>query len=172
LSEIGKAVGIESEEEVRKVVLDMVSFALPHLPASVHSLTNFVFPADRMLRNHSPNFCFGYRDVLGPPFSIAIYKSRCRPGTARKRGTSIAAKEIRNGDGQEQGIFGQGAFLSVNHLWLPLLLPLADYLHAAQAVRSKEESAWGSSMDEELMFAADRAGMGMGGGFAEDTMFS
>ena len=33
LSEIGKTVGIESEEEVRKVVLDMVSFTLPRLRA-------------------------------------------------------------------------------------------------------------------------------------------
>lgn len=40
-----------------------------------------------------------------------------------------------------------------------------------QAVRSKDESAWGLSMDEELMFATDRTGMG-GGAFAEDTMFS
>ena len=84
MSEIGKAVGIESEEEVRKVVLDMVSFERLYLPASVHSLTNFIFPADRMLRNHSPDFCFGHRDVLGPPFPITIYKSRCGPGIERK----------------------------------------------------------------------------------------
>jgi hypothetical protein len=59
LSEIGKAVGIESEEEVRKVVLDMVSVALPYLFAS-----SDVFLADSMLRNHSANFCFGHRDFL------------------------------------------------------------------------------------------------------------
>jgi COP9 signalosome complex subunit 3 len=59
-------------------------------------------------------------------------------------------------------------FTSINH---PSIIHLLTGLHALQAVRSKEESAWGSSMDEELMFAADRAGMG-GGGFAEDSIFS
>ena len=63
-------------------------------------------------------------------------------------------------------------FLSFNHLWFPLLPSIANYLYAAQAIRSKEESAW-TAMDEELIFATDRAGMGMGGGaFTEDAMFS
>ena len=54
--------------------------------------------------------------------------------------------------------------------WLLLLSSITDY-YIPQAVRSKDESAWGLSMDEELMFATDRTGMG-GGAFAEDTMFS
>ena len=36
LSEIGKEVGIASEDDTRKVVLDMVSFMLPQKPLILH----------------------------------------------------------------------------------------------------------------------------------------
>ena len=47
----------------------------------------------------------------------------------------------------------------------------AESSRVFQAVRSKEDATWGTSMEEELIFG-DRAGMGGGGVFVDDAMFS
>lgn len=60
-------------------------------------------------------------------------------------------------------------FLAAGSFFRPIALSLF-----LQAVRSKDESAWGQGMDEELMFAERSGGGGGGvsGMFAEDAMFS
>ncbi|KIM86905.1 hypothetical protein PILCRDRAFT_815352 [Piloderma croceum F 1598] len=126
LSEIGKTVGIESEEEVRKVVLDMIACSEITAQISVSGTVTFSDPPSQSQYTKAD-----VDRVLRESEEQASLLKRLEMEMARSR----------------------------------------EYL--SKAVRSKEESAWGSSMDEELMFAADRAGMSISGGaFAEDTMFS
>jgi len=124
LSEIGKTVGIDSEEEVRKVVLDMIACSEITAQISVSGTVTFSDPPSQSQCTKAD-----VDRVLRESEEQASLLKRLEMEMARSR----------------------------------------EYL--SKAVRSKEESAWGSSMDEELMFAADRAGMG-GGGFAEDSIFS
>jgi len=129
LSEIGKAVGIDNEEDVRRVVLDMIACSEITAQISVSGTVTFSDPPSQ-----SQNTKADIDRVLKESEEQAWLLKRLELEMARSR----------------------------------------EYL--SKAVRNKEDQAWGSSMDEELMFsAADRAGMGMGmggGGFADDLTFA
>jgi COP9 signalosome complex subunit 3 len=129
LSEIGKEVGIASEDDTRKVVLDMIECSEITAQISVSGTVTF----------------------FDPPSQSQFTKAD-------------VDKVLREGE-------EQAALLK------RLELEMArsrEYL--SKAIRSKEDTTWASSMDDELLFGpADRGGtsLGLGGGvYSEDLMFA